>query len=154
MQQQLIQFLAALANGRTRGRFAAIAAAGPAGVAPASGDDALLIAAGVVQVLDDARVRICEPGIRTLLGHAREGIPAKPQGKVDLLPRQHTRRLEVLRGVADRILGADERIPERELNARLEGHVMDIPGVRRALIDEGILEREADGSAYWRAGEG
>lgn len=154
MQQQLIQFLAALANRRTRERFAAIVAGGTGGVPSAAADDALLLSAGVVEPLGDDLVRVSESRIRALLGHAREGIPARPEGKIDQLPRQHKRRLEVLRGLAGRILSAGERIPERELNARLGEHVMDIPGVRRALIDEDILRREADGSAYWLAANG
>ena len=57
----------------------------------------------------------------------------------------------LLRELAAALLDEDERVPERELNARLGERVLDIPGVRRALVDEGMVAREADGSAYWRS---
>jgi hypothetical protein len=154
MQQQVIQFLAALTNRRARRRFAQIALAGDEGIAAIPAADRLLLAAGVLEELPDGSVRLDEAALARLLGEARTAVPPKPAGKVDLLPRQHTRRIEVLRGLADGILAVDERIPERELNARLRERVLDVPGVRRALVDEGIVAREVDGSAYWRVDEG
>lgn len=150
MQQQLIQMLAALANHRVRRRFAEIELGGRAGIPSDPDADGLLAAAGALEELPDGRVRISAPGLRALLDHARGTIEPKPEGKVDLLPRQRRLRLEVLGRVADAVLGAGERIPEKELNVRLGEQVLDISGVRRALVDEGLVAREADGSAYWR----
>ena len=150
MQQQLIQMLAALANHGVRRRFAEIELGGRAGVPADSDADRLLAAAGVLEELPEGRVRISGPGLRALLDHARGALEHSPEGKVDLLPRQRRLRLEVLGRVADAVLGADESIPEKELNARLGEQVLDIPGVRRALVDEGLVAREADGHAYWR----
>ncbi|WP_175637503.1 DUF2087 domain-containing protein [Sinomonas mesophila] len=152
MQQQLIQMMAALANHQMRRRFADVEIGGGAGVPGDPDADRLLVAAGALEELPDGRVRISGPGLRALLDHARGTLEPKPEGKVDLLPRQHRLRLEVLGKVADAVLGADERIPEKELNARLGDQVLDIPGVRRALVDEGLVAREADGHAYWRLG--
>lgn len=149
MQQNLIQFLAAMANGRTRARFAEICLAGEHGVPASERDDALLIAAGVIEV-DAGRAALREHALRELLDTARGSLAPQPAGRIDLLPRQRKLRLEVLGELAGQVLGGAERVPERELNDRLAARVNDIPGVRRALIDEGILAREADGSAYWR----
>lgn len=154
MQQQLVQFLAAMANRRARSRFAELTLAGDGG-APADGvRDRLLLAAGVLSQRPDGSVRVDESALVALLAHARDTVAPRPAGKIDLLPRQRKLRRAVLRGLAEAVLDASERIPERELNARLAERVLDIPGVRRALIDEGILDREADGSSYWRVAEG
>lgn len=154
MQQQLIQMMAALANHQVRRRFAEIELGGRAGVPGDPAADGLLVAAGALEELPDGRVCISAPGLRTLLDHARGTLERKPEGKVDLLPRQRRLRLEVLGRVADAVLGNDERIPEKELNARLGEQVLDIPGVRRALVDEGLVAREPDGGAYWRVQAG
>jgi hypothetical protein len=154
MQQHLIQLLAALANGRARARFALVALAGAEGVAADAPADRLLRAAGVLEELPGGAVRIDEAALAAFLARARAAVPTRPAGKVDLLPRQRGRRLQLLRELAAAVLGEDERVPERELNARLAERVLDIPGVRRALVDEGIVRREADGSAYWRSREG
>ncbi|WP_434332077.1 DUF2087 domain-containing protein [Microbacterium sp. CGR1] len=37
------------------------------------------------------------------------------------------------------------------MNARLEQYTADVPTLRRYLVVHGILAREPDGSAYWRA---
>ncbi|MGT2463519.1 DUF2087 domain-containing protein [Sinomonas atrocyanea] len=152
--QHVIQLLAALANGRARTRFAQVALAGEAGTPADAAADRLLRAAGVLEDLPGGAVRVDEAALAALLGEARAAVPSRPAGKVDLLPRQRALRIQVLRELAAAVLGEDERIPERELNARLGERVLDIPGVRRALVDEGIVAREADGSAYWRPGEG
>jgi hypothetical protein len=39
---------------------------------------------------------------------------------------------------------------EAEVNERLEGHVEDHVSLRRALVDEGLLDR--DNGTYWRSG--
>ncbi|AMM31805.1 hypothetical protein SA2016_1123 [Sinomonas atrocyanea] len=152
--QHVIQLLAALANGRARTRFAQVALAGEAGTPADAAADRLLRAAGVLEDLPGGAVKVDEAALAALLGEARAAVPSRPAGKVDLLPRQRALRIQVLRELAAAVLGEDERIPERELNARLGERALDIPGVRRALVDEGIVAREADGSAYWRPGEG
>jgi hypothetical protein len=152
--QHVIQLLAALANGRARARFARIALAGEEGVAADPSADRLLRAAGVLEELPGGAVRIDEAALAALLARARAAAPARPAGKVDLLPRQRGRRLQLLQELAAAVLGEDERVAERELNARLSERVLDIPAVRRALVDEGIVAREVDGSAYWRSSAG
>ncbi|WP_334170276.1 DUF2087 domain-containing protein [Sinomonas sp.] len=151
MQPQLIQFLAALANGRSRARFAEIAQGGHDGVPPDERQDRLLSAAGVLTKHPDGRVAVDDGALHALLAEARAALPEKPTGKLEQLPRQHRLRLEVLRTLGAELLGADEEIGEGEFNARLAERVDDVPGVRRALVDEGVVDRKRDGSGYWRA---
>jgi hypothetical protein len=42
------------------------------------------------------------------------------------------------------------RYPERQVNATLRRFHPDVAALRRYLVDEGFLDREA--SVYWRAG--
>ncbi|WP_457317616.1 DUF2087 domain-containing protein [Sinomonas sp. RB5] len=85
-------------------------------------------------------------------GPCRCPVPARREGRPPPAPACPAHPGPA--GACAAVLGEDERIPERELNARLGERALDIPGVRRALVDEGIVAREADGSAYWRPGEG
>lgn len=151
MQQHVVQLLAALANGRARARFARIALAGADGVPAEPAGDRLLRAAGVLEDLPGGAVRVDEAALAALLAQARAAVPTRPAGRSDLLPRQRGRRVQLLRELAADLLEEGERVPEPTLNARLADRVLDIPGVRRALVDEGIVGREVDGSAYWRS---
>nr|WP_246005793.1 DUF2087 domain-containing protein [Brevibacillus gelatini] len=78
-----------------------------------------------------------------------------PQGKshaLDRIPRKHKHRLVVCREVAKRF-ALDRIYTEREVNSILEAVYSDYVTLRRYLIDYGFLDREADGSAYWRTGQ-
>lgn len=149
MEPQLIQFLAALANGRSRARFAQISLGGHDGVPSDERQDRLLLAAGVLRQPSEGRVAVDDGALHALLSQVRAARPAKPQGKLDLLPRQRGPLLDVLRMLGAELLGPSEVVAEKELNARLAERVEDVPRVRRALVDEGILARERDGSGYW-----
>ena len=151
MEPQLIQFIAAMANHRSRARFAEIVLGAHDGVPSDEGQDRLLGAAGVLEELPGGRVRVDDSAIRSLLDGVRSARPPRPEGKVDLLPRQRDLRHSVLRALGGALLAPGEQIPEPELNARLAEKVEDVPRVRRALVDEGILGRERDGSRYWLA---
>jgi hypothetical protein len=72
-----------------------------------------------------------------------------PHGRLLSIPAQRSRRLVVL----DHIAGVFElgvRYPEREVNATLAGFDDDFATLRRYLVDEGFLSREA--GVYWRSG--
>jgi hypothetical protein len=43
---------------------------------------------------------------------------------------------------------------EREVNAIIKRFNEDTAGLRRDLVDAGLLARESDGSKYWRVGHG
>lgn len=65
------------------------------------------------------------------------------------LPAQRSKRLVVLERLALEF-EPGERYAEADVNARLAAFHDDVAALRRALVDEGFLDR-ADG-VYWRAG--
>jgi hypothetical protein len=70
-------------------------------------------------------------------------------GRLLSIPVQRSRRLIVLDHVAAAFeLGV--RYPERDVNALLGGFHEDFATLRRYLVDEGFLSREA--GVYWRSG--
>jgi hypothetical protein len=72
-----------------------------------------------------------------------------PNGRLLSMPAQRSRRLVVL----DHIAGAFElgvRYPERDVNVILGGFDDDWATLRRYLVDDGFLTREA--GIYWRSG--
>jgi hypothetical protein len=72
-----------------------------------------------------------------------------PHGRLLSMPAQRSRRLVVLDHIASAFeLGV--RYPEREVNAILGGFDDDWATLRRYLVDDGFLTREA--GVYWRSG--
>lgn len=70
-------------------------------------------------------------------------------GRLTSIPAQRTKRLVVL-GHLVRVFEAGVRYPEREVNALLAVWHPDVAALRRYLVDEGLLTREA--GVYWRTG--
>jgi hypothetical protein len=74
-------------------------------------------------------------------------------GRLVRFPEQGTKRRTVLEHVA-RTFEPGRRYPETEVNATLrawcEGGEADHVALRRYLIDEGLLSRDA--GLYWRSG--
>src|SRR3954471_12382637 len=70
-------------------------------------------------------------------------------GRLVSIPAQHSKRLVVLQHLV-RIFEAGIRYPEREVNALLGVWHPDVAALRRYLVDEGLLTREA--GVYWRSG--
>jgi hypothetical protein len=70
-------------------------------------------------------------------------------GRLTSIPAQHSKRLVVLRHLV-RVFDAGVRYPEREVNALLAVWHPDVAALRRYLVDEGLLTREA--GVYWRSG--
>jgi hypothetical protein len=71
------------------------------------------------------------------------------EGRLLSIPVQRSRRLIML----DHIAGVFElgvKYPERDVNALLAGFHEDFATLRRYLVDEGFLSREA--GVYWRSG--
>ena len=70
-------------------------------------------------------------------------------GRIMTMPTAPAKRRIVLDWLAGKFeIGV--RYPEPEVNALLEGHVEDHVSLRRALVDEGLLDR--DDGTYWRSG--
>ncbi len=75
------------------------------------------------------------------------------------IPTQHSKRLIVLRWLAETVFERKRRYPEKELNQLLALHHPDAASLRRYLIDEGFMTRKQ--SVYrlrarrdWPAGSG
>jgi hypothetical protein len=70
-------------------------------------------------------------------------------GRLVSIPAQHSKRLVVLHHLV-RVFEPGVRYPEREVNALLAVWHADVAALRRYLVDEGLLTREA--GVYWRSG--
>jgi hypothetical protein len=72
------------------------------------------------------------------------------RGRVEQLPRRRADRDLLLRWVAQRVLPLDDPVPERALTERIAALARDPVGVRRDLVDAGLVTRTRDGAEYWR----
>ncbi len=70
-------------------------------------------------------------------------------GRLVSIPAQQTKRRVVLEHLV-RVFEVGVRYPEREVNALLAVWHPDTAALRRYLVDEGLLSREA--GLYWRSG--
>jgi hypothetical protein len=70
-------------------------------------------------------------------------------GRLISIPAQRNKRLVVLEHLV-RVFEPGVRYPEREVNALLAVWYPDVAALRRYLVDEGLLSREA--GLYWRSG--
>jgi|SRR5918997_1979466 hypothetical protein len=72
-------------------------------------------------------------------------------GRLESLPRRWRDKVAVTRFLATQALPVLlEPVGERELTDRLGNVAHDPVGLRRAMIDVGIVHRTRDGSEYWR----
>ncbi len=72
------------------------------------------------------------------------------RGTLTVLPRRREDRDRVLRWIATRTLPLHEPVTERDLTDRLARGTRDPVGLRRELVDAGIVARTRDGAEYWR----
>jgi hypothetical protein len=72
------------------------------------------------------------------------------RGRLEQMPRRSGDRLLVLRYVASRVLELDEPVAEKVLTSRLAELARDPIGLRRDLVDSGLVTRTRDGAEYWR----
>jgi hypothetical protein len=70
-------------------------------------------------------------------------------GRLVAVPAQQSKRRIVLEHLV-RVFEPGVRYPEREVNALLAVWHADVAALRRYLVDEGLLSREA--GVYWRSG--
>jgi len=59
------------------------------------------------------------------------------------IPARSKKRLVILRWLRERCFAEDRPYPEREVNALLALHHPDVASLRRYLVDEGLMVREA-----------
>ena len=76
------------------------------------------------------------------------------EGMLDGLPSGRADRLAVLEHLAGRLFPADRELDEPTVNLLTATVTRDVPTLRRALVDYGYLERNADGTGYRRANVG
>ena len=111
-----------------------------------------LVRAGLAE-LDDDRARASD-GFSPLLSKktAATGIDRfLREGRVETWPAKPDDRMAVMRWAAERALQAGERVDEQTVTERLGALWRDPATLRRDLVDNGLLERAADGSSYWLA---
>jgi hypothetical protein len=70
-------------------------------------------------------------------------------GRLRSIPARRGKRLVVLDRLAQ-VFDPGERYPEPDVNALLRTFHPDVAALRRYLVDEGFLTREA--GVYWRTG--
>ena len=70
-------------------------------------------------------------------------------GRLTHIPAQHSRKLVILDRLSDEF-DVGVRYSERQVNAILRRFHEDVASLRRFLVDEGFLDREA--GRYWRSG--
>jgi len=82
---------------------------------------------------------------------ARRNLAAhlNPDGTIRQIPRQ-AGKLRVILNYLINAFEVDKFYTEKEVNAILKRFNEDVSGLRRDLVDAGLLARERDGSRYWR----
>lgn len=108
------------------------------GLARADDDGAPVLEEAFLADAVAARDRALTP--LAVLNGERIAVPDLPLDAVD----------GTVRAVAELVLSPDDGISEATLNDRLALFVVDVAFFRRHACDLGVLDREADGSAYWR----
>jgi hypothetical protein len=72
-------------------------------------------------------------------------------GRLESMPRRWRDKVAVTRYMAVQALPTLlEPVTERELTDRLRELAYDPAGVRRAMVDHGLVQRTRDGAEYWR----
>ncbi|WP_460701841.1 DUF2087 domain-containing protein [Myceligenerans halotolerans] len=72
-------------------------------------------------------------------------------GRLETLPRRRRDKIAVTRYIATQALPLLlEPVGERELTDRLTRFARDPVGLRRAMVDLGLVTRTRDGAEYWR----
>jgi hypothetical protein len=145
--------LAALVNPRLRGALAEVITEGDPALTAAERRDArrILTQSGLLTPggqLDERRLRAMLAGNRT----EKEGVDRwlRGDGRIDRLPKSDDDRLELLSWVAERLLGVDEVLAEKSFTLKLFAFTTDPNTLRRALVDAGLITRNADGTDYRR----
>jgi hypothetical protein len=70
-------------------------------------------------------------------------------GSIKQIPHQPA-KLRVILEYIVAVFTPGTNYTEKEVNTILRRFHLDVAGLRRDLIDEGLMQRESDGSRYWR----
>lgn len=74
-------------------------------------------------------------------------------GSIKQIPQEGKKLLIILNYALD-AFAFDATYTEKEVNTIIRRFHVDTASLRRALIDQGMLARESDGSKYWRVNDG
>jgi len=74
-------------------------------------------------------------------------------GTIKQIPQEGKKLLVILNYVLD-AFAFDTNYTEKEVNTILRRFHVDTASLRRAFVDHGYLERESDGTRYWRVKNG
>jgi hypothetical protein len=96
-----------------------------------------------------------EPGLRAMLRAGRtekEGVDRwlRADGRIDHWPKSADDRLQLLSWIAERLIGPDDVLAEKPFTQKLFAFTTDPNTLRRALVDAGLIVRNADGTDYRR----
>lgn len=72
-----------------------------------------------------------------------------PDGTLKQIPAQGSKRLIILNFIVE-AFAFDTNYTEKEMNTILRRFHLDTAALRRYLVDEGFMNRESDGTRYWR----
>lgn len=158
--------LAALANSDARTAYAQIilGAGRPdvlAGLKDHRRDRALaiLIESGLVEQTASGGLAAPEGIYRDLLAQqprrqAKTGVDRFLRlGRIERYPANVAERRELLAWIAGDAIRSGENLTEKQVNERLLSYTDDVVLLRRYLVDFGMLQRTASGSAYFRPEE-
>jgi hypothetical protein len=147
--------LAALVNPRLRRTLAEIIVESDPEVSAPERREArgILMQAGLLtpaQQLDEPKLRAMLRANRT----EKEGVDRwlRADGRIDHWPKSADDRLELLTWIAERLLGTEEVLAEKPFTQKLFAFTTDPNTLRRALVDAGLIVRNADGTDYRKAG--
>jgi len=149
--------LAALVNPRLRRTLAEIIVEADPELNASERRDArrILMQSGLLtpaQQLDEAGLRAMLRANRT----EKTGVDRwlRTDGRIDHWPRSADDRLELLGWIAERLMGTEEVLAEKPFTQKLFAFTTDPNTLRRALVDAGLVVRNADGTDYRRAHAG
>jgi hypothetical protein len=145
--------LAALVNPRLRRTLAEIIVDADPELSASERRDArrILMQSGVLtpaQQLDETGLRAMLRAHRT----EKEGVDRwlRADGRIDHWPKSADDRLELLTWIAERLMGTEEVLAEKPFTQRLFAFTTDPNTLRRALVDAGLIDRNANGTDYRR----
>jgi hypothetical protein len=72
-----------------------------------------------------------------------------PDGTLKQIPAPGNKRLIILNFIVD-AFAFDTNYTEKEVNTILRRFHVDTAALRRYLVDDGFMDRESDGTRYWR----
>ncbi|MFC4335970.1 DUF2087 domain-containing protein [Salininema proteolyticum] len=163
-----VSMIGALAEEERLRVFGLIAARGDEGIGADELERARPGAARLLKQLVQSRMVVSEEGrwrvdrdrLRATVKNARPDRSAPTgteelanfyeSGRLRQIPVKRDMRVRLLEDLAKRLFAQDAEYAEKQVTERLLSEFDDPATLRRYLVDEGLLDREPDGSVYRR----